>query len=226
MLVKNWMSKRLVSIDPEASIAQANRLMSDLRIGRLAVMNKKGELVGIVSDRDIKRASASDANSLEVHELAYLLTRVKVSDIMTPNPLTVREDQTLGDAAHIMLTNKISGLPVMDPQGHPVAMLTQNDVFRALAMLTGVHQGGVQVAINMPDQSGTIKAACDIVRRYGSRTVSILTSYDPGITDRRNVYINTSGLAPDQADRLGKELGKLGKLLYVHNAPVPVSAAS
>ncbi len=136
MLVKNWMSNKLVSIDPEESMAQANRLMSDYGIGHLPVMDKNGGLVGIVSDRDLKRAGASDANSLEVHELAYLLTRVKVSDIMTANPLTVCEDDTIEDAAQIMLANKISGLPVEDNQGQIVSMLSLNDISRALVLLT------------------------------------------------------------------------------------------
>ena len=86
MLVKNWMSAKLISIDPDDSMAQARRLLKDNHIGRLPVIDRKGRLLGIVSDRDLKRAGASDATTLSVHELAYLLSKVKISDIMTMDP--------------------------------------------------------------------------------------------------------------------------------------------
>ncbi len=177
MLVINWMSTRLVGVDPDDSMSQAIRLLKENHIGRLPVI-KEGKLVGIVSDKDLKRAGASDATALEVHELAYLLSRVKVKDIMTPKPKTVHIYDTIEEAALVMLENKISGVPVVDDSGAVVAMLTQSDIFRALISLTGVTRGGVQFAVDLPDEPGSIKQAADVVRRYGGRMVSILTSYD------------------------------------------------
>ena len=203
MLVQHWMSDKLIGIDPESSMAQAKRLLSSHGIGRLPVIDKKGKLVGIVSDRDIKRASASDATSLSVHELIHLLSKVKVCDIMTPNPLTVNEFSTLERAACIMLENKISGLPVVNDLGKVVAVITQSDIFRALIRLTGAHQGGVQIALDMPDEPGGIKQVTDIIRQHHGRILSILTSSEGGAPGQAQSLHTHQGAGPgaDHPDR-------------------------
>lgn len=218
MLVINWMSTRLVSVDPEDSMSHAIRLIKENHIGRLPVIDKQGALVGIVSDKDLKRAGASDATALEVHELAYLLSRVKVKDIMTPNPKTVHIYDTIEEAALLMLENKISGVPVVDDEGLVVAMLTQSDIFRALIALTGVTRGGVQFALDLPDQPGSIKEAADIVRKYGGRMVSILSSYDRVAEGRRRVYFRMKNIDRSKLVQIKEDLSTVGVLLYIIDA--------
>ena len=82
MLVTNWMSKNIITVDENDSMQDAMKLLKEHDIRMLPVV-KKGKLVGIVTDRDLKRASASDATTLEIHELFYLLTRIKVKNLMT-----------------------------------------------------------------------------------------------------------------------------------------------
>ncbi|MFH1035655.1 MAG: CBS and ACT domain-containing protein [Pseudomonadota bacterium] len=215
MLVINWMSTRLVSIDPDESMSQAIRLLKENHIGRLPVIDKAGKLLGIVSDKDLKRAGASDATALEVHELAYLLSRVKVKDIMTPRPKTVHMYDTIEEAALVMLENKISGVPVLDDGGAVLAMLTQSDIFRALIALTGVTRGGVQFALDLPDEAGSIKAAADVVREYGGRMVSILSSYDRVAEGRRRVYFRMKNIDRSKLLQIKDELSHVGVLLYI-----------
>ena len=88
MLVKNWMSKNVVKIDIDTSMQVAISLMKEHRIRMLPVV-KKDKLVGVITDRDLKRASASDATSLDAHELLYLLMKIKIKDIMTKKPIAV-----------------------------------------------------------------------------------------------------------------------------------------
>lgn len=214
MLVVNWMSTRLVSVDPDDSMSHAMRLLKENHIGRLPVIGN-GRLVGIVSDKDLKRAGASDATALEVHELAYLLSRVKVKDIMTPKPITVHMYDTIEEAALIMLESKISGVPVVDDSGAVVAMLTQSDIFRALISLTGVTRGGVQFALDLPDEGGSIKRAADVIRKYGGRMVSILTSYDRVAEGRRRVYIRMKAVDRSKLMQIKDELGQVGVILYI-----------
>ena len=214
MLVVNWMSTRLVSVDPEDSMSHAMRLLKENHIGRLPVI-KDGRLVGIVSDKDLKRAGASDATALEVHELAYLLSRVKVKDIMTPKPITVHMHDTIEEAALTMLEHKISGVPVVDDGGVVVAMLTQSDIFRALISLTGVTRGGVQFALDLPDEPGSIKRAADVIRKYGGRMVSILSSYDRVAEGRRRVYIRMKSVDRSKLMQIKEELGQVGLILYI-----------
>ena len=88
MLVKNWMSKNVVKIDVNNSMQDATKLLKENNITILPVM-KNENLVGVITDRDLKRASASDATTLEVHELLYLLSTIKVKQIMRTDPITI-----------------------------------------------------------------------------------------------------------------------------------------
>ena len=214
MLVVNWMSPKLIGVGPDDSLAQAMRLMKDNGVGHLPVL-KEQKLVGIISDRDVKTASAFEAAGMEVHELSYLLSRVKVKDIMTPDPVTVHLHDSIDDAALLMLENKISALPVLDDQKKVVAMLAQTDLFRALVLLSGVVHGGVQFAIDLPDEPGSIKQVADVIRKYGGKMVCIYTSYDRVAQGRRQVYIRVKNIDAKEREQIRQELAGLGELIYV-----------
>lgn len=214
MLICNWMSTRLVSVSPDDTMAAAARLLEDYRIGHLPVLDGK-KLVGIVSDRDIKKASASEANALNKGELAYLLDKIKVKEIMTPDPVSVGIYDTVEEASLIMLEKRISGLPVLDQEGVPLAMITKADILRSLVSLSGVTSGGIQFAIDLPDESGSIKKAADLIRKYGGSLVSIMTSYDRVPKGRRRVYIRMKHIDRSRLVELKDELSQVGVLNYV-----------
>jgi len=86
----------------------AAKLLKENNIRGLPVM-KNGKLVGVVTDRDLKRASASDANTLDIHELLFLISEIKVKDIMTKNPITVPIDVTIEEAAAVNIRCSCSG---------------------------------------------------------------------------------------------------------------------
>src|SRR5512141_3256932 len=144
MLVRNWMSKNLVTVEEDASMQDAMRLMKQHAIRMLPVL-REGQLVGVVTDRDLKRASASDATTLDVHEMLYLISKIKVKNIMSRNPGTVPPDLTVEETAEVLLRHKISGVPVVE-NGNVVATITQTDLFRVLIALTGVGKRGIQFA--------------------------------------------------------------------------------
>jgi len=108
MLVRNWMSKDVITVSVNDSLIDAVKLLKHNDIGRLPAM-KKGKMVGIVTDRDVKRASASDAVSLEIHELLYLFSKIKIEQIMSKDLITVPQDYTIEETAEVLLENKISG---------------------------------------------------------------------------------------------------------------------
>jgi acetoin utilization protein AcuB len=95
MLLKNWMTREIITVTPETSMMKASKILKDQNIHRLPVVEENGKLVGIVSDRDIKDASPSKATTLDVHELYYLLSEIKIKDIMTRNPHTINEEATV-----------------------------------------------------------------------------------------------------------------------------------
>ena len=188
MLVANWMSKNIITVDQKDSMQDAMDLLKKNDIRMLPVM-KKGKLVGIITDRDLKKASASDATTLEIHEMLYLLTKIRVRDIMTKEVITVPPDFTVEETAQVLLRNKISGAPVVGANGQLAGTITQTDLFRVLMSLTGVDNGGIQFGLQVEDSPGSIKEVADIIRLFGGRMVSILTSYDEVPEGYRKVYI-------------------------------------
>lgn len=214
MLVKDWMTKTVVTVDMEDSMQEAIRLMKDHDIHMLPVM-KRGQLVGIVTDRDIKRSSASDATTLEIHELLFLISKIKVKDIMTKDPITVAYDYTIEETAEVLLKNKISGAPVMNGAGELAGTITKADIFRALISLTGVGSRGIQFAFQIEDRPGSIREVADIIRSYGGRMVSILTSYERVPKGYRNAYIRMYGIDRMKLSRLKDDLREKATILYM-----------
>jgi acetoin utilization protein AcuB len=213
MLVKNWMSKNIITIDVDDSMQDAIKLLKEHKIRMLPVL-KNGKLVGIVTDRDLKRASASDATSLDIHELLYLISKIKVKDIMTKDPITVPLDFTVEETAEVLLNNRISGVPVVDHGGNIVGTITQTDLFRVLISLTGVGKRGIQIAVQIDDKPGSIKEVADIIRAFGGSMVSILTSYDGVPEGYRNVYIRARSIDRLKLPELSDEISKTATLLY------------
>jgi len=132
MLVNDLMNRGVVVIDANDSLSNAISMVNKLNIGRLMVM-QKGKLVGIVSDRDLRRAAPSNATALEIHEMKYLLDKIKIKEVMTPNLVTVSQDDTVAHAAEIMYDQKISGVPVVDQANRPIGVLSRSDILRLVS---------------------------------------------------------------------------------------------
>jgi acetoin utilization protein AcuB len=214
MLVKDWMSQTVITTDMNDSMQEAMSRLKENNISMLPVM-KKGKMVGIVTDRDLKRASASDANTLEVHELLFLLTKIKVREIMTENPVTIPFDFTVEEAAEVLLEKKISGAPVVDGEGNVMGIITKNDLFRVLIALTGVGKRGIQFAFVVEDRPGSIRELADLIRQHGGRMVSILSTYEDVQKGYRKVFIRMYGVARDKLSQLEKEMGEKAQYLYL-----------
>ena len=214
MLVSNWMSKDVITVDVENSMHDAVKLMKEKGIRMLPVL-KKGKLVGIVTDRDLKRSAASDATTLDVHELLYLVSKIKVGSIMTKDPITVPQNFTVEETAEVLLKNKISGAPVVDQNGDVVGMITQTDLFRVLIALTGVGKGGIQFAFQLEDRPGSIKEVADVIRLFGGRMVSILTFYEDVPEGYRKVFIRMRSIERARLQQLKEELSYKAALIYM-----------
>ena len=128
--VRNWMTERLVTITPQTTLPEVQRIMFEHKIRRLPVM-KSDKLVGIVTLGDLREAKPSDATTLSIYELNYLLDRLTAKDFMTPNPITIPSDATIGEAARLMLEHKVGGLPVVE-NSKMVGIITETDFCRLL----------------------------------------------------------------------------------------------
>ena len=208
------MSKPVITVDVNDSMQNAMKLLNQHDISMLPVM-KKGRIVGIVTDRDLKKTSASDAISLEIHELPHLISTIKIKDIMTKEPITIPIDYTVEETALVLLKHKISGVPVIDHEGDMVGAITQTDIFRLLVSLTGVDRRGIQFGFEVEDRPGSITVVTDTIKKYGGRMASVLTSYDMATKGSRRVYIRMYGIDRLKLNRLKEELMEKAEMLYM-----------
>lgn len=129
-LVRHWMTRNPVTIDPKTTLPEAHKLMQELQIRRLPVV-ERGRLVGIVTLGDLRQAEPSETDLLRQFEMKDLLAKQTVEKIMTWEPITVLPEMTLHQAARLMLTHKIAGLPVVEDD-QLVGIITESDIFRAM----------------------------------------------------------------------------------------------
>jgi acetoin utilization protein AcuB len=218
MLVKNWMSQPAITIDIEDSVENAMRLIKKHEIHMLPVM-QNGQLVGIVTDRDIKTASASDIPQKKFKVERHPLSGLEVKKIMTPDPVTVPYDYTLEETVEKFLVNDISGLPVVNQKRKVVGVITKSDLFQLILILTGYGKKGLQMGIELKDQPGCLKEITDIIRDYGGRISSILTTDERASKGNRRLYVRVFDIDPPSLQHLKGVIRKKASLLYIidHN---------
>ncbi|MGW8319617.1 MAG: CBS domain-containing protein [Candidatus Promineifilaceae bacterium] len=191
MLVKERMSHPVITVRPNMPIMEALNLMKRERIRRTPVVDD-GRLVGIVSDKDLLNASPSDATSLSVWEINYLLSQITVSEIMTRDVITVDENTTIEEAARLMADNKIGGIPVMR-DGRVVGLITETDLFKIFLELMGAREPGLRVTALVPEQRGELARLTQAVAEAGGSFISFgqFMGEDPS---NREVTFKVSGL--------------------------------
>ena len=123
MLIRNFMTKNVITIDAEESMPKAIQLLKQHKINMMPV-TQQGKIVGVITDRDLKKASPSEATDLDTHELKYLLNKIKIKDIMTKEVITVPPDFTIEEAAEVLMNQDISGAPVVNEQGGMEGIIT------------------------------------------------------------------------------------------------------
>ena len=130
--VRDLMTPAPISVSPHTPVDEARTLMQQHRIRHLPVLDH-GELVGIVSDRDIRLVLPSPATSLSVHEIGYLLSRLTVAEIMTRGPLTITPERPITEAVRRMLAHKVGALPVV-VEGQLVGIVTRTNLLQAFLL--------------------------------------------------------------------------------------------
>jgi acetoin utilization protein AcuB len=187
MLVENRMKRDPITISPETGILEASRLLRQHKIRHLPVV-RGGRLVGILTDRDLKRVSPSPATSLSVYEVNYLLDKLEAKEVMIKQVVTVTPRTTIEDAARLLLTHKIGSLPVVDGEVL-VGIITETDVLEALVEAMGIRGSCSRVEIVVEDTPAALYAIGDIVRERAGDIASIMTARATYRGEERKVLI-------------------------------------
>jgi len=177
------MSRHPITVRHDVGIDEAIKMMRDEKVRRLPVINHQDELVGIVSEKDLLLASPSPATSLSIYEVHYLLSQMKVSEVMTEEVITVTEYTPLEEAACIMVDNKIGGLPVMR-DGKMVGIITETDLFKMFIELLGARKPGVRITMLVPEQPGELAYITNEVAGMGGNIVALGTFLGEDPTNR------------------------------------------
>lgn len=213
MLVQDWMSRSVITVEEDCSLNKAAQIFQTRVISMLPVL-ACGKLAGIITDGDLKKALPSKATTLDRYEIISLLDTVTVKKVMASPVKTIGPLYTVDEAAALMLSSSISGMPVCSPSGKIKGIITKSDIFRCFASFTGVAKNGQVFAFTLKDKPGLIKSITDVIRQYGGRLCSIMTSYDDIDDAYRKVFFNVFDIRPERFEELIKEFCTTGNLFY------------
>ena len=155
MAVKDFMTRKVVYISPNTTIAHAADMMREQKLHRLPVI-ENDQLVGLVTEGTIAEASPSKATSLSIYEMNYLLNKTKVGDVMIRDVVTISQFASLEDATYLMLKNKIGILPVVDNE-QLYGVITDRDIFKAFLEVSGYGEEGVRMRFVTENKVGVLE---------------------------------------------------------------------
>ena len=174
MHVGRIMRKELVTVPPDTSIVKAKDIIAEKLIEHLLVVDGHGNLVGIVSDRDLKQTWASPATTLSVHELNYLLRQLTVEMMMVKKIITVTPGTTVERAGRIMQDNRISALPVVKNE-KLIGIITTTDVMGVLLDAIGINGESTRLVVLVQDRIGMIAEVSRILQEAQINIRSLVT---------------------------------------------------
>lgn len=195
MLVRDVLTPNVISVSPKTTLPEAVRLMRERGIRHLPVV-EDGKLVGIVSDRDLKRAMASPATSLEVHELTYLLNRLAVGEIMTRTVITIGAMFPVEEAARLMVMEKVSALPVTDAD-RLIGIVTETDVLDLFVRAMGAGTPSSRLDVRLGDRQNALAEVVRLTEDAGAVVSSVMTLVDR--EGRKEVVLRLATINPGPA---------------------------
>lgn len=174
MRIRDFMIKNPITVDSDTYVLDAQKIMKENNIRRLPIVDK-GKLVGIVTQHDLLAASPSPATSLSVHELNYLLSKMKVKEVMHKNPITFSPDTPFEEALKVGQEKKIGSFPVVD-KGKLVGIATESDIVRFLTLALGVREEGSRITIEGLGASlSELEKIIQIVNQHGTIILSMIS---------------------------------------------------
>ena len=201
MAVKDFMTRKVVYVSPDTTVAHTADMMREQGLRRLPVI-ENDRLVGVVTERTMAEASPSKVTSLSIYEMNYLLNKTKIRDIMARDVVTVSPYASLEDAVYAMMKNQVGILPVVEA-GQVFGLITEKDVFKAFLEVSGYGEEGIRVIITADDTVGTLAKIVDTIsadnlnikrtvvatRRSGKVAIEIQIDGKADVTDLREKLI-------------------------------------
>ncbi|HRQ24353.1 MAG TPA: CBS domain-containing protein [Anaerolineales bacterium] len=208
MFVGERMSHPVITVDPEAPINDVLAMFRKERIRRAPVV-KNGKMLGIVSESDLLNASPSQATTLSIWEMNYLISKVTVKKVMTKKVITVDVNTPIEEAARMMADSKIGGMPVVRA-GKVAGMITETDLFKVLLELMGARMKALRVTAQIAEKPGQLANVTKAIADAGGNFVAFGMFAGPD-TSSRIITFKVEGLSKNQVT---KALNKVVKKFW------------
>ncbi len=192
MLVGERMSTPVLTIEVDMPVQDALAQMRKDKVRRYPVVDKKGKLIGIVTNTDLMNASPSDATTLSVWEINYLLSKITVERVMTKNVIVTQEDCPIEEAARVMADHKIGGLPVVRGESL-VGIITETDLFNIFLEMLGARKAGVRLTVELLDQPGKLHELSGLIYNMNGNIVGLGTILGER-AETQSVTVKVSGV--------------------------------
>ncbi|MBI1335940.1 MAG: CBS domain-containing protein [Phycisphaera sp.] len=195
MLIRDGMTRPVVTVAPEMLLPGVASMLRDNRIHQLPVVDGEGVLVGIVTDRDVRDARAVDG-----------FDNRSVQSIMTPNPVSVRETDTLEDALLLLHRRRFGALPVVDTKNRVVGIFARHDCLRVLVEVLGLEQPGSRIELHIDKADDDLCKAVGVLGKLEASLVSaVVTREHTG--EGRRVYLRLQTIDPTPARKAMQRSG-------------------
>ena len=195
MFVEDRMSRPVITVTKNVPMQDALNLMREENIRRLPIVDSRGQLVGIVTESDLLHASPSQATTLSVWELNYLLSKITLDEIMTSKVVTVTPDTPLEDAARVMADNRIGGVPG-GREGGGVGIITETDLFKVFLEMLGAREKGVRAAVLVHNQPGELAHISEAIFSQGGNIIALGTFLGDS-SENREMAFKVNGVEPE-----------------------------
>ena len=205
MIVRDFMTKNPIYTNPKELIANVKNMMDREQITKVPVLDDSGKLIGVITKTDLKKTMPSNATTLDIYELSYLLSKITVEKVMKKQPITIQKDATIEEAAKIMSEKGISSLIVMD--GEVLSgILTKTDLFRAVVDMFGFRYEGVRAEVEVSDNPGELAKISKAIADVQGKIVSVITA-DGSDVSKRIITLKIIGISKEIVEEILKTLG-------------------
>lgn len=191
MLVEEIMNTSIPTLTPSHTINDALQLLKEKRIRHIPIINSDKEVLGVVTDRDLKEATPStllSSHNLEIYDLP-------LEKIMTRNPIIGHPLDFVEETASIFYDNRIGCLPIVS-QGKLVGMITESDLLYKFIELTGSHQPGSQIEVRVPNKPGVLFEVSKVFYEQKTNVLSVLVYPDKTNDDYKILVLRVKTMNP------------------------------
>ncbi len=207
MIIETIMKRNPVYVTPDMSLTEVREIMSKEGIEKIPVLDDDSNLVGIITKKDLMKADPSSATTLDMYEISYLLSKIKVKKIMTKDVLFVQDTEVIEEAARIMADKNVGCLPVMR-DSTVVGMVTETDLFHAMTEMFGAWHKGVRITFELDEKPGQIAKLAQAIASNNGNIVSLITSDGVDVKHKR-CTCKTVGISIDELKKIMNEMNAI-----------------